>query len=192
MQAALLAVQTFLRDQSEVSVLLQLDNTTAVAYINNLGGTVSLQLTSLARSPWMWALQRDIMLKTQHIPSTSNCVADAESRTIRDRTDRKLNPLVFNRINKIFEPLEVDLFASRLTHQLPRYFSWRSDPLVEATDTFQQNWGALKWFANPPWCLMGRVLSQVMEQRAQVVLVAPVWKGQPWHPVLLGILWEFP
>ena len=30
--------QSFLRDQSVVLVLLQLDNTTAVAYINNLGG----------------------------------------------------------------------------------------------------------------------------------------------------------
>ena len=38
MQAASLAVQSFLRDQSGVSVLQQLDNTTAVAYINNLGG----------------------------------------------------------------------------------------------------------------------------------------------------------
>ena len=132
------------------------------------------------------------MLTAQHIPGTSNCVADVESTTIRDRTDWKLNPLVFNRINKIFGPLEIDLFASRLTHQLPRYFSWRPDPLAEATDAFQQNWGALKGFANPPWCLMGRVLSQVMEQRAQVVLVAPIWKGQPWYPVLLGMLWEFP
>ena len=132
------------------------------------------------------------MLTAQHIPDTSNCVADTESRTIRARTDWKLNPLVFNRINKIFGPLEIDLFASRLTHQLPRYFRWRPDPLEEATDTFQQNWGTLKGFANPPWCLMGRVLSQVMEQRAQVVLVASVWKSQPWYPVLLGMLWEFP
>ena len=84
MQAALLAVQTFLRDQSGILVLLQLDNTTAVAYINNLGGTVSPQLTGIARSLWMWALQRDIMLTAQHIPGTSNCVADVESRTIRD------------------------------------------------------------------------------------------------------------
>ena len=38
MQAAFLAVQTFLGDKSGVSVLLQLDNTTAVANINNLGG----------------------------------------------------------------------------------------------------------------------------------------------------------
>ena len=37
-QAAYLAAQTFLGDQSGVSVLLQLDNTTAVAYINNLWG----------------------------------------------------------------------------------------------------------------------------------------------------------
>ena len=93
-------------------MLLQLDNTTVVAYINNLGGRVSPQLTSLARSLWMWALQRDIMLTAQHISDTSNCVVDTESRTIRDRTDWKLNPLVSNRINKIFGPLEIDLFAS--------------------------------------------------------------------------------
>ena len=84
------------------------------------------------------------------------------------------------------------LFASRLTHQLPHFFSWRPDPLAEATDAFQQDWSLLAGFANPPWCLMGRVLSQVMEQEAQIILVAPVWKGQPWYPVLLSLLWEYP
>jgi len=41
--AAMLAAKTFLKDISGVSVLLQLDNATAVAYINNMGGTVSCQ-----------------------------------------------------------------------------------------------------------------------------------------------------
>ena len=90
---------------------------------------------------------------------TSNMVADTESRTMRDRTDWKLSPAIFNRINHIFGPLEVDLFASRLTYQLIHYFSWRLDPLAEATDTFQQNWASLKGFANLPWCLIGRILS---------------------------------
>ena len=36
--AAILAVQSFLKDQTAVSVLLRLDNQTAVTYINNLGG----------------------------------------------------------------------------------------------------------------------------------------------------------
>ena len=39
---------------------------------------------------------------------------------------------------------------------------------------------------------IGRVLNQVMIQKAQVILVAPIWKGQPWYPVLLNMLWEFP
>ena len=86
------------------------------------GGTVSPQLTSLARSLWLWALQRDISLTAQHIPGVSNLVADTESRTMRDRTDWKLSLAIFNRINQIFGPLQVDLFASRLTYQLPRYF----------------------------------------------------------------------
>lgn len=137
-QAAFLAVQTFLRDQLGVLVLLQMDNTTVVAYINNLVGTVSPQLTSLARCLWLWALQRDIILTAQHIPGVSNLVADMESRTIRDRTDWKLNPAIYNRINHTFGPLEVDLFASRLTYQLPWYFSWRPDPLAEATIPFSR------------------------------------------------------
>lgn len=31
-------------------------------------------------------------------------------------------------------PLEVDLFASHLSRQLPRFYSWRPDPEAEATD----------------------------------------------------------
>jgi len=34
--AAMLAAETFLKDVSEVSLLLELSNTTALAYINNM------------------------------------------------------------------------------------------------------------------------------------------------------------
>jgi len=66
----------------------------------------------------------------------------------------------------VFGPLDVDLLASKLTDQIPRFFSWRPDPLVEAVSMFQQDWGPLKGFANPPWCLNGRVLSQAHCQQA--------------------------
>ena len=42
--AATLAVKTFVKNLTQVSVLLRIDNTTAVAYINNMGGTVSAEL----------------------------------------------------------------------------------------------------------------------------------------------------
>ena len=51
--AAILAAKTFLKGQIGQSVLLQLDNQTAVAYINNMGCTVSPQLTDLAKALWM-------------------------------------------------------------------------------------------------------------------------------------------
>ena len=47
--AATLAVKTFMKNAPQSSILLQLDNATAVAYINNMGGTVSSQLTELAK-----------------------------------------------------------------------------------------------------------------------------------------------
>ena len=85
--AADLAMKSFLKGLRGVSVLLQLDNSTAVAYINNLGGTVSPALTSLAKSLWLWALERDILITAQHIPGVSNTVVDFESRLERDRSD---------------------------------------------------------------------------------------------------------
>ena len=36
----------------------------------------------------------------------------------------------------------------------------------------------VRGYANPPWCIIGRVLNKIRAQKAQVVLVAPVWKGQ--------------
>ena len=116
-------------------MLLQLDNQTAVAYINNMGGTVSPQLTDLAKALWMWALSKDIALSAKHIPGDLNKVADSKSRSMTDRTDWKLHPRA---IDQQWGPLEVDLLASRLSNQLPRYFSWRPDPLAEATDAFSQ------------------------------------------------------
>jgi len=67
---ATLAVKTFMKNASQISFLLQLDNATAVAYVNNMGGTVSSQLTGLVKELWLWALDKGI--RAQHIPGISN------------------------------------------------------------------------------------------------------------------------
>ena len=115
--AAFLAAKTFWRGQMSKRVLLLLDNQTAVAYINNLGGTVSAQLAILARDLWMWCLERDILLSAQHLPGKENAIADSESR---DCPDWKLNESIFQQIMTSFPYLNVDLFASR---QLLQFFT---------------------------------------------------------------------
>ena len=45
----------------------------------------------------------------------------------------------------------VDLFASRLLHQLPRYMSWKLDPCRMAVDALQQKWTNMFHYAFPPF-----------------------------------------
>ena len=153
---------------------------------------MSPALTALAKSIWLWALERDLMITAQHIPGVTNMIADSKSRLEGDRSDWMLSRSVFQKISQVLGPLEVDLFASRLTHQLPWFFSWRPDPLAEAVDAFQQDWSKVRGYANPPWCLIGHVLKKIKTQQAQVVLVAPVWKSQAWYLVALEMLMDYP
>ena len=133
-------------------------------------------------------MERNISLLAEHLPGIWNTVADEESRTVKDRTDWKLCPHVFKQINQIVGPLDVDLFATRPTHQLPTYVSWRPDPMAMATDAFSMDWSKLKGYANSPLNLIGKVLSQTQRQQTELVLIAPVWKGQPCYPMLLKML----
>ena len=87
LKATFLAVQAFLKHQSNLSVKLRLDNTTAIAYINNQGGTRSPSLTSLTLELWNWCLQQNILITAEHFPGVLNVQADRDSRTFVDSRD---------------------------------------------------------------------------------------------------------
>ena len=134
--APFLAVKCFSKDKTNLTIHLKMDSMSALTYINKLGGTISPQLNSLAKELWLWSMERSILLKAQHLAGVLNTVANDESRIMNDPSDWKLCPAVFHQINQRLGPLEVDLFASRLTHQLETYVSWRPDPMALATDVF--------------------------------------------------------
>ena len=159
--AAFLALQAFGKTWTGIVVLFRLDNVTAVTYINHKGGTASNLLCQLAITIWNWCIARNISLTAEHLPGHLNAIADQESRSVQDRCNWMLNPDIFQRIKEMMGPLEVDLFASRLSKQLPRFYSWRADPEATATDAFMQDWSQQRGYANPPWCLIHRCLSKV-------------------------------
>ena len=152
--AAFPALQCFTKQNHNITVQLRMDNLTAVTYINRIGETHSQTLCSLAISLWDWSLQQNMYLLAEYLPGKEKTVANQESRAMRNRCDWMLNPYVFNQIQSLMDPCEIDLFASRLTKQLPRFFSWRPDPEAERTDAFSQNWLIVRCYANPPWCLI--------------------------------------
>ena len=86
---------------------------------------------------------------------------------MKDRADWTQCPAVFYQVNQRLDPLEVDLFVSRLTYQLCKHASWRPDPMAMATDAFTLDWAEFRGFANPPWNLIGRMLAQTRLQQAE-------------------------
>ena len=190
--AAFLALQAFGKTWANMVVLCRLDNVTAVTYINQKGGTASKLLCQLAITIWNWCVARNISLMAEHLPGHLNTIADQESRSVQDRCDWMLNPDIFQRIQELTGPLEVDLFASRLTRQLPQFFSWRPDPEATATDAFLQDWSQQRGYANPPWCLIHRCLSKVRRELARVVLITPFWNTQSCFPIVLELLENYP
>ena len=70
-------------------------------------------------------------------------------------------------------PLEINLFASRLTNKRPADVSWRPDPEEVQTNVFAMSWKGQKVYANPPWNSIARFLGQVRQQERSTLLVAP-------------------
>ena len=76
LKGAFLALQALIKDKRSITVSLNIDNSTAVAYINHQGGTHSPQLLHLALQLWNWCVERHIVLVAHHVPGKSNSLAD--------------------------------------------------------------------------------------------------------------------
>ncbi|KAI8511561.1 hypothetical protein Bbelb_106610 [Branchiostoma belcheri] len=193
LKAAFLALRSFVSADTQ-HVLLRLDNTTAVAYVNHMGGTRSPDLAALALEMWSWALERGLMLSATHVPGLTNTLADRCSRVFLDKVEWQLNRSVFLSLNNwTGNALTVDLFASRLNAQLKEYVSWHPEPEAMAVDALNIHWGNLGLaYAFPPFSLVFKVLRKVQSDVATVILIAPVWKSQAWYPKVLNMLFESP
>ena len=67
-------------------------------------------------------------MSAAHIPGHLNPVADEESRARNVDAEWQLRSDLFSEICTQFGTPEVDLFASRINAQLPKYVSWQPDP----------------------------------------------------------------
>ena len=54
LKAAFFCLKAFCKNKSRLPVLLKLDNTKAVAYINKKGGTISASCNKLTKDIWNW------------------------------------------------------------------------------------------------------------------------------------------
>ena len=188
--AVLFAVKVFLKNKSNIHVRLFIDNTTAIAYVNNFGGNKP-QMNLLARRLWLWLLEKHIIVSAVYIRSSDNVQADNSSRkNYSGPKEWKLHPKVFHEISSLHGPLTHDLMASRSNAQLPQYFSFYPDPFAVAVDCFTVSWKNTNAYVFPPFIssVILRILRKVQQEKIQLTIVLPLWPQQPWFPQVLATI----
>jgi hypothetical protein len=186
LKAVLLSVKAAISHLAGHIVLVETDNKVTMAYINHMGGR-SRFLHSMARELWLLCHQHSILLQAVHRPGKVNLRADRLSRWTVDHTDVRLPLPAFQRVEQLWGPHTVDLFASRHNHLLPRYVSWKPDPEAIAVDAFMFQLRGENPYCFPPPACIPRLLQEVLHQQATVTLIAPGWQA-PWLPDLQRLL----
>ncbi len=126
-------------------VLVRMDNTLAVSYINRLGGIRSHRMSQLAHHLLHWSHTQFKSLHAVHIPGKLNRVADALSRQLMFPGEWRLHPEMIRLIWSRWREAQVNLVASH--RQL--YFSLTEGPL--STDALAHSWPQdLRKYAFPP------------------------------------------
>lgn len=192
MLAVFLALKSFCRDRNKKHIRVQSDNTTTVAYLNEMGGMVSDLCDALSREIWEWCIGRELWLSAAYLPGKDNTEADTASRHFNENIEWMLRKDIFLDIEQCWGPFEIDLFASRLNAQLPCYASWKPDPGASYVDAFTMSWHNLKFYAFPPFSLILKCLKKIEEEKAEGILVIPNWSTQPWYPKVMQLITDYP
>lgn len=179
--AAFYGLRSFV-DKSNITVLLRVDSSNAMAYINNHGGCRSPELHAVAKQIWKWCECRNIRIRASYINTKQNVIADRLSRTKLDYSDFMLTKNYFENICKAFGQPNIDLFATYQTKQCEVYYSWKPDPFSAGVDAFTFKWGE-KFYPFPPFNLVGKVLNKIISDRTKGIVVVPFWSTQPWFPL---------
>lgn len=191
LMAAFLSLKSFAKHLSDCSILLRSDNKTVIALINRMGSCKYSHLHRLTKEVWQWCQDRQIWLFASYVTAKNNKSADRESRIKNIETEYSLSTTAFTKIVERFGQPDIDLFASYSNNKCSKYISWKQDPGSYAVDAFSTLWSSF-FYAFPPFTIIGKVLSKIIKEGAEGIMVVPEWKSQPWYPLFLKLLLEDP
>lgn len=191
LRAVLYGLESFLPWLHHSSVMLETDNTTAIAYIKRQGGFASRALSDLARAIWNLLLDNQIVLQVRHIAGVDNVTADRLSRLAPDYNDWMLNRKWFRYLDARWGRILYDLFATWANAQTRLFYSYLPQPHSSGTNAFRYRWMG-QCYANPPWGQIPNTLWKIKRDGASVILIAPIWVQAAWFYDLMDLAMEEP
>lgn len=112
-----------------------------------------------------------------------NVETDSESRY---PSEWKIQSTIIRKLCQIRETIEIDLFASRVSHQLIYLvFALENRPLSHGSETFPTAWAHKFVYAFSIFALIEKALQNVNLDQCLMFTIAPAWPGQLWFPVFL-------
>ncbi|VEN35017.1 unnamed protein product [Callosobruchus maculatus] len=178
----------FTQTRNGINVLLRLDNTTAISYINRMGGVKFENLNQVTKEIWDYCEKKNLFVFASYINTKENVIADQESRRGYNETEYELSQECFNKIINFFYQPTIDLFATKHNKKCHQFVSWKPDSHAELVDAFTFSWENLSFYAFPPFSLISKVLKKVRDDNAQGILIVPDWPGQVWYPAFQQML----
>ena len=97
------------------SIHIHINSIVAFSYLVKMGCTRNKLMIVLSKEIWDYLLRKEIRITSEYFPGLLNVEADTQCRTVRDA-------------GECWGTLEIDLFASSISHQLPTHISWKLDP----------------------------------------------------------------
>ena len=185
LQAIWLGLRAFSQRVENARVALMSDNTSAVAFLRNQGGTKSLAMSDLATDICVFREEGNVT-SSPLSSRASECVSGPsvqEGSNPQDRVEPKpdRSRQVFRAWGRPF----VDLFALGKNTKLAICVSPIREETSWKVDSLVQNWNGLYAYAYPPTSLIRACLSKVRTENVEIVLIAPGWPNQKCFPDLL-------
>lgn len=187
-----LALESLASNIKDSQILLRVDNTTALSYVNKMGGVRFDKYNKLAREIWKWAESRGNILIASYIPTKQNIIADSLSRIKNIDIEWELNDKYYRKVVERFGEPEIDLFASNTNNKCKVFVSWKPQSEASYIDAFTIVWTNLYFYAFPPFSLILRTLAKIKHDKAEGIIILPLWKSQPWFPLLENLIIEKP
>ena len=186
-------LRSLTRDKENVHVRIMTDSATALACINKFGTTKSKRRNKIVRDIWDYARSKNIWISACFIAGKDNTEADKASREFDDTTEWTLRQDYFFEICKRLGQPTIDLFASRLNHQVSRYCAWEPDARAVYIDGLMYDWSKEQLgYAFPPFSIIHKVIQKMIKQKAEVIMVVPYWRTQPWFALLDKLICQKP
>lgn len=197
------------------SILFRTDNMTAKSALNKCGSPY--RHLGLAIEPVLrFVFRRRIAIRAIHLPGSENQAADALSRltpavnewylsaeaaeicrkTIVNVFEECTNTIYLPRVTAMTTSSvlrnAVDWFASERSHIVPTFASRTHEPSASYVDAMIQSWADRIGIWVPPFNLIPRVLSKIVDDRAHGLIIVPFWPSRPWYGTVCSIATRLP